>query len=261
MPAGLRPGSLYYEAYYRLRKPLIHMMLDGVAWDAVSAKEQATGLIKRKDELKDRLDVLTGGVHLYTFHRQRSDGLKQLLSEQRKLRAHANSLQPRSEQRKLANADVKQIQERIKSVRSAGGDVTVTRGDGLSDKSIGEYLYGTLGVPEQRRRRKTSGTSTPTVDERALLKVKQSHPQFSELLETLLEHRRCEKLVSTYLNPDQLVSPTDGRFHSQYKPYGTQTLRLSSSSDPWGHGGNAQNLDREFKWLMLPDLPTEENPK
>jgi hypothetical protein len=35
-------------------------------------------------------------------------------------------------------------------------------------------------------------------------------------------------------------------------------LRLASSSDPWDQGGNSQNLDREYKWLFIPDLKSSQ---
>ena len=249
----MRPESLYYSMYYRLRPALINMMFDGVAWDREAAEKERDRLVQKKEVIKRTLDQLTGKFRLYSIHRHKSARLNELLLEQRSLRTAKGHTAERSPERRSFNDKIKQVQAQLRELRGSGGDVDFVVGDGLSNKAVGEYIYGQLGVGGRRRRRKDSGKSTVTVDNRALLKVKQDHPEHQQLIDLILEHRRCEKLASTYLNPKKLLSPVDGRFHSQLKPYGTQSGRLASSSDPWGHGGNMQNIDRSLKWLFIPE--------
>lgn len=251
--AGLRQESLYFNAYYRLRQPLVQMLFDGVSWDVDSANAERQKLTIEREQLKDELDHLCDGFHLYAIYRHRSGRLVELLAEQRRLREAKKGLKRGMDGWAEAKAAVDRVAAEIKQVRSAGGDVEYERGEGLSDDRVCEYLYDRLGLGKKWKRRKDSGKRTLTVDEVSLKHLIQEHPDKQELLLKILRHRRCAKLVSTYLNSARLLSPIDGRFHSHYKTFGTQSGRLSSSSDPWGFGGNAQNLDRDFKWLMLPD--------
>src|SRR5229473_1850924 len=252
---GLREESLYARNYWALRQPLIDMLFDGVAFDVHSARAERERLDGRKTELKLELDSRTG-QRLYAVHRHRSQALLDLLDKQRAIRAAKKGL-GRSDEGKRLGVELRAVQQELRDLRAAGGDVELEIGAGLSDQRVAAYLYETLKLPTARRRRKDSGKVTVTVDDLALQRLSMAYPVQRELIFAIREHRRCEKLVSTYLNPEKLCSPVDGRFHSQYKTFGTQSLRLSSGGDPWGFGGNAQNLDREYKWLMLPELPDD----
>lgn len=250
---GLREDSLYYRAYYRLRRPLLAMLFHGVRWDKDEAEKVKVKLAKRKDEIKRELDS-QAGVKLYTVTTHRSAELITLYEVQREIKATYNAIPKTDRQeRKQYKAVVDGIGSAIRDCRDTGRGVEEEIGDGLSDQKIAAYLYGTLGLPPFKKKRKDSGKVTVTVDDTALKKTKMRHPEHIKLIDLIIEHRRCNKLISTYLNPDKLLSPLDGRFHSHYKTFGTQTGRLSSSSDPWDFGGNSQNQDREFKWLFLPD--------
>lgn len=253
MLSGLREESLYYNAYYRLRQPLIQMLFDGVSWDVNSASAERGRLIEEKEKLKDELDQLTEGFHLYTIYRHQSVELVTMLAEQRRLREAKKGLKRGMPGWAEAKAEVDRVQNELKLLRASGGAVEFQRGEGLSGDRVCEYLYEVKGLNKKWKRRKESGKRTLTVDEVAIKHLIQEHPEEEELLLKILRHRRCEKLCSTYLDPTKLLSPIDGRFHSHYKTFGTQSGRLSSGSDPHGYGGNAQNLDRDFKWLMLPD--------
>ncbi len=252
---GLRPDSLYARNYWALRQPLIDMLFDGVAFDRAAALAERERLDERKTELKLELDSRTG-QRLYAVHRHRSQALLDLLDKQRHVRGAKKGL-GRSDEGKRLGVELRAVQQELRDLRAAGGDVDLEIGAGLSDQRVASYLYETLKLPTARRRRKDSGKVTVTVDDLALQRLSMAYSAHRELIAAIREHRRCEKLVSTYLNPEKLCSPVDGRFHSQYKTFGTQSLRLSSGGDPWGFGGNAQNLDREYKWLMLPELPND----
>lgn len=254
MIPGLRSDSLYFNAYYRLRQPLVQMLFDGVSWDVDSAIAERKRLMAEKERLKDELDQITGPeFRLYTIYRHQSPRLLELLAEQRAVRAAKKPLKRGMAGWKEAKAEVDRVAAELKALRSADGDVVYERGEGLSGSKVCEYLYEVKGLNRKWKRRKDSGKRTLTVDEVAIKHLIQEHPEETELLTKILRHRRCEKLCSTYLDPTKLLSPIDGRFHSHYKTFGTQSGRLSSGSDPWGYGGNAQNIDREFKWLYLPN--------
>ena len=262
MIPGLREDSLYYNAYLRLRRPLVEMMLDGVAWDSQSAEKEKANLSEKEIEIKARLDRATSGVRLYRVTSGRSAAYNDLLAQQKSIRAALkNAGGAKTETGKVLNAELKALQARNRDLRAAGGHRELKFGDAISGKQLAEYLYDRLGLPAFRRRRKATGKSTITVDDTALQKLAQRYGQrvlesgvsLAELITLVREHRRCEKLISTYLNPEKLLNPLDGRFHSHYKPHGTQSGRLSSSSDPWGFGGNSQNVDRDLKWLFLPN--------
>jgi DNA polymerase I-like protein with 3'-5' exonuclease and polymerase domains len=249
---GLRKDSLYFRAYYLLRKPLIDMMFRGVAWDVESAAVAREKLNVRKDEIKKELDEIAG-THLYVIREHRSRELVILYSLQRDLRSEYQSI-PKTDRvgRKAYKPCLDGIKDAIRECIEGGGGKVFEIGDGLSDQKIAAYLYETLKLPAFKKKRKDSGKVTVTVDDTALKKTKMRSPGHAKLIDLILEHRRCNKLCSTYLNPEKLLHPQDRRFHSHYKTFGTQTGRLSSSGDPDGYGGNSQNQDREFKWLFLP---------
>ena len=249
---GLSETSLYYKAYYLLRRPLIDMMFRGVAWDKEAAEKEREKLSARKDEIKRKLDERCG-IHLYTVDEHRSDDLVSLYACQRAIKADYAAI-PKTDRagRKAFKTVVEGISLAIKDCVAEGRGKSYEIGDGLSDQKIAHFLYEVLELPAFKKRRKDTGKVTVTVDDTALKKTKMRRPIHSELIDLILEHRRCNKLCSTYLNPDKLLHPRDGRFHSHYKPFGTQTGRLSSSGDPDGYGGNSQNQDREFKWLFIP---------
>jgi len=62
-----------------------------------------------------------------------------------------------------------------------------------------------------------------------------NHP----FIDILLEYRKWQKLLSTYLIPWQRLSQKDGRIHTSFKQHGTVTGRLSSEKP------NLQNVPRE----------------
>jgi len=242
------------------------MLFEGVSWDKESAERERETLFERRAVLKSELDRLAG-TPLYPTTRRRSELLRDLYARQRDLLAARKRAGARSEAGRALGADLTDLRSRIRDVRNSDAAWDFEIGDGLSGPRLAAFLYGKeagqLGFPAHKKRRKETGRVTVTVDDVALQKLAQRYGDrplptgrgvLLDLIRLLREHRRVEKLISTYLNPEKLLSPTDGRFHAQYKPYGTQTGRLSSSSDPWGYGGNAQNIDREYKWLFLPDL-------
>lgn len=75
--------------------------------------------------------------------------------------------------------------------------------------------------------------------------IKRRHPQ-SDLMESLLEHRRLSKLASVYLK-GVYKRLEEGRIHTTFKIEGTGTGRISSE-DP-----NLQNIPEEMRIIYIPD--------
>jgi len=218
-------------------------MVHGVGWNAQAAKVKEQELDKRKSAIKGQLDGITGQGHrLYSVKSHRSQAYKSLLEARRIAKSSGDK------------AAYKSLAIDIRSLRLDGKDKELEIGTGLSDTAIKKYLYTTLKLPKQFKFRKdTKGANrTLTADEVALRKLRLTHLQHGELFDLILEHRHCAKMISTYLDPRK-IDPADGRFHCMYKPFGTQSGRLSSSESPTNYGWNGQNTDRELKHLFQPD--------
>jgi DNA polymerase I-like protein with 3'-5' exonuclease and polymerase domains len=243
--------SFYGDQYKAVREACFRLLCHGVRFDTEEAKRKATELTTRKDAIKGELDTFTGGFKLYAESRHRSPALLKLMEKKRQLKEMKDAL-PKSDKdgRKALLAAIKAAAEESKELKALGKDVVVERGVGLSDQKIAGYLYGTLGLPAHRKRRKDTGKLTITVDDITLKKVYMAAPQYTDLIKLILEHRKCTKLLG-YLDESH-VDP-DGRLRSLYKPFGTQTGRLSSAENPTGTGTNLQNFDRTLKYLLIPD--------
>lgn len=242
--------SFYNRHYVQLRRACFRLLLHGVRFDRQEAGRKAAELIERKEAIKDELDALIG-YKLYSEKRHRSQRLIKLLAEKKRLTEEKNAIPKELKaERKAKLAEIKAVSEKISELRSSGGDVTVERGTGLSDQRIAEYLYRKCGVPVRRKRRKETGKITETVDDVTLKKIKHERPDLEPVINRILEHRKCVKLLG-YLSDDKVDS--DGRMRSFYAPYGTQTGRLSSKENPLETGMNLQNPARELKYLFIPD--------
>ncbi|WP_024787060.1 MULTISPECIES: DNA polymerase I [unclassified Lebetimonas] len=98
-----------------------------------------------------------------------------------------------------------------------------------SPKQLGYILFETLKLPAKRKTK--TGFST---DEKVLKSLKSAHP----IIEKLLEYRKFDKLLSTYIIPLSEHAKKD-KFHKIYTNFlqtGTSTGRLSSKNP------NLQNI-------------------
>ena len=243
--------SFLEDQYHQVRESCFRLLCHGVRYDVAEAQRRAGELLLRKDAIKTELDTFTGGHKLYAEARHRSPKLLRLMTRKKALTEQKNAL-PKTD--KLARKDIlqhiKQLAEETKALKVAGEDVVVERGTGLSDQKIAAYLYGTLGLPSHRKRRKDTGKVTVTVDDITLKKVSMAARQYEGLIRLILEHRKANKLLS-YLDESRVDA--DGRMRSLFRPFGTQTGRLSSTENPLGSGSNLQNTARELKYLFIPD--------
>ena len=121
-----------------------------------------------------------------------------------------------------------------------------------SPKQLGEFLFDTLKLDPSLAKKTASGQYA--TDEKTLLKLESARP---DLIETILEHRECTKLKSTYVDKlPKCIDPKDGRVHTTFAQAFTETGRLSSSNP------NLQNIpvrtDRG-KFVRAAIVPAEGN--
>lgn len=99
-----------------------------------------------------------------------------------------------------------------------------------SPKQLGEILFEKLKLVDKAKKTKTGQYAT---GEEVLLKLAAEHP----VAKLILDYREYEKLRSTYVDAlPKLVSPRDGRIHTDYRQTVAATGRLSSNNP------NLQNI-------------------
>lgn len=99
-----------------------------------------------------------------------------------------------------------------------------------SPRQLGEILFDELKLGDKPKKTKTGQYAT---GEDVLLKLINEHP----IIPKILEYREYEKLRSTYVDAlPKLISPRDGRIHTDYRQAVAATGRLSSNNP------NLQNI-------------------
>jgi DNA polymerase-1 len=99
-----------------------------------------------------------------------------------------------------------------------------------SPRQLGEILFEKLKLGDRPKKTKTGQYAT---GEDVLLKLINEHP----IVPKILEYREYEKLRSTYVDAlPKLISPRDGRIHTDYRQAVAATGRLSSNNP------NLQNI-------------------
>lgn len=102
----------------------------------------------------------------------------------------------------------------------------------LQQKAI---FYDLLGLPAQRHRK----TGATTLDKEAIPKLKRKAPWAAQIFDALLELRSIGVFSSTFVNA---AIDSDQRIRTSFNPAGPETFRWSSSTNPFGTGGNFQNI-------------------
>jgi DNA polymerase I len=91
-----------------------------------------------------------------------------------------------------------------------------------SPKQLGEILFTKMNLAGKRQKKTATGNFSTKESE--LEKLKEAHP----IIESILEYRELQKLLSTYIDtiPNQLDK--DNRLHSEFQQAGTTTGRMAS---------------------------------
>jgi DNA polymerase-1 len=99
-----------------------------------------------------------------------------------------------------------------------------------SPKQLGEVLFDELGLKPKNQKKTTTGQRSTRESE--LEKLKGEHP----IIESILEYREIQKLVSTYIDTLQHQVGKDKRLHPEFLQAGTTTGRMASQNP------NVQNI-------------------
>lgn len=142
---------------------------------------------------------------------------------------------------------------RTKLLDMAGTELWGPKGS-LSPQKLAGFLYGKLGVPEQRKWNAKKGERSVTTNEVAVRKVLNKYGDDSKKIRracnAILDMRRQDTLRKFY---SEKVADPDGRVRASYS-FTPITGRFSSSENPMGTGWNAQNPDREARDFVVPDV-------
>lgn len=254
--------SIYIDHYTRLRAACFGTMLHGINFDRENAERLCEKYDVRRGVIKEEILKITDGFKLWSEKVHRSKEMVEALDEQRRsretLKRRRADLRSAGVKGKALTSEVlaerarvEAAQSRVAEIKSGGRDREVEVGSGLSDDKIAEWFYGKCGIAPIMKLRKPKKEKTVTVDDIALKKIRQQNGDFAPLVDLIREHRKCTKLISTYLDPAKLDN--DGRLRCMYKTYGTNSGRLASAANPEGTGMNLQNFDMGLKPLLVPD--------
>lgn len=126
-------------------------------------------------------------------------------------------------------------QLRLEVNHLAGFDLNVN-----SPKQMINFFYTRLKLPVQRKKGLKDGdvTLVPTCDDEALKKLAKIEPCIGPLIQRINMVRSYETAYDACKAPVD----SDGRWRTSYIIPGTETLRFTSSENPFGSGLNLQNL-------------------
>lgn len=105
-----------------------------------------------------------------------------------------------------------------------------------SDKKTKELFYDIFGFKVVRDPK----TGQPTTGKKALMQFKQWYPEFTGLINRLDTAGSVDNMLSVLQAPLE----HNGTMMCSYNPGGTETHRLSSSTNAFGRGMNLQNLTK-----------------
>ena len=115
-----------------------------------------------------------------------------------------------------------------------------------SAQQVMHHFYIIKGIKPYTKRVK-GGSSRPTGDEKALLRI--AHKGYREA-QLIIDIRKERKLLGTYY---EMTLDPDNRLRCSFNPVGTDRSRISSSKTIRGTGGNMQNQPPDMQTLMYCD--------
>lgn len=117
-----------------------------------------------------------------------------------------------------------------------------------SPVQLKNLFYNMMRIKEVRKRNQ-KGQYVPTVDAEALEKFAREYLYARPIANYILALRDIYKQLGTLRTE---IDP-DNRIRTNYNPAGTNTGRLSSSSNDFGTGTNLQNIDRRLRYPFIAD--------
>lgn len=118
-----------------------------------------------------------------------------------------------------------------------------------SPKQMKELFYKDLNLKPIKNR-----DGNDTLGESALITLGQREPILLPLIRKILEYRSIGVFLSTFV---RMPLDDDSRMRCSFNIAGTGTYRFSSSENPFGNGGNLQNLPKggdDGDGLELPNI-------
>ncbi len=116
-----------------------------------------------------------------------------------------------------------------------------------SPKQMTSLFYSDL----KQREIKSRVSGNPTLDDTALTTLGEREPLLLPLIRKIQEYRSLGVFLSTFV---RMPLDEDQRMRTSFNIAGTDTYRFSSSENPFGNGGNLQNLPKGGEEDLL-DLP------
>ena len=132
-------------------------------------------------------------------------------------------------------------------------------------QQVEAFFYDYLQLPpvwqyDHKTKQRKRGTNRD-----ALEKLRDAYPSARPFVNAILSYREAVKLAGVFKKG---LEPRTRRLRCQFSPTGTDTGRLSSQTNPFGRGTNAQNLNDRVRRvveapagfiLAYPDLKTAES--
>ena len=116
-----------------------------------------------------------------------------------------------------------------------------------STMQLKTLFYDLMHLPEQWK--SVKGARHVAVDRTALEKLSENYIHATPLINIILTIRDLTKQLEVF----ECDLDTDGRFRAGYNLVGTETGRPSSSSNAFGTGRNAQNIDPSLRHVFQAD--------
>ncbi|ATZ21823.1 DNA polymerase I [Mesoplasma tabanidae] len=113
-----------------------------------------------------------------------------------------------------------------------------------SPKQVKELLFGQIGLPSNKKQ---------STDKEALEKIVHLHP----VINLLLEHRKLNKLYTTYLRGFEKFIFADNKVHTIFNQTLTYTGRLSSSEPNIQNISVKDELQKEARKIFISDIETK----
>jgi DNA polymerase I-like protein with 3'-5' exonuclease and polymerase domains len=117
-----------------------------------------------------------------------------------------------------------------------------------SPDQVGHLLHDLHGVPELSNKK-----GIDSDDKDVLKRLAQKHPQVKPFIDAILAIRDKKKQLGSLL---ARLSP-NGRYHSSFNVGAAWTGRFSSSRNPFGWGGNLQNVAPRHRRVFIADPGTD----
>lgn len=125
-----------------------------------------------------------------------------------------------------------------------------------SPKQKSELIYGILGAKKRNAKgRFVAKDSAASTGATALRAMRADHPIFRRVANGILEAIEPSKQLSNVVGLEFLRESdrSDSRFLTAYDGVATTTTRLGSRKSSLGHGGNAQNIRKDYRKFLEAD--------